>query len=519
MSNIRYCALMILMLGVMTRGLSAADGVVDIKINPAATTVINASGSYRLVSDVTMTVNAAAISITANAVTLDLGGHSITAFGTSTTDGISASGYNRIVIFSGGVNGFGGDGVDVGPHSTVRDMRLTDNGKSGGASQVRVSERGTVEGCTLLVISPATGSATGIYANGAGCRVSNNLVDSVVSQNNFAMGIRFASGGGIVENNRVKSVAIVGGGSIAYGISGQDQMRIIGNTVDSVTGQSGLYGISTSASSIVEGNTVRGCSTVGAGSAEGIATTANAVIRGNTVENVDNTGTGSARGINTSFNSLIEGNTVSDCDAASHAFGIQAAGENKIIGNTCRRNDSTNNGNAIGIEGSGNSYLIKDNVCTGNTEGPNAVGTSAGIRLAGGGVSSIIDNVCNMNNGNGNGSGRGILASGDCLVRGNTCSNNQGAGTGNAAGIEISGNNCKVEENLATVNVLGVASYGILVTGADNLIARNRTGGNVTSIHLGGSGNRAEQNRMTEGAVSLVGGNTEGTGDFVNVPF
>ena len=67
---------------ILSAGLRAAaqDGTADILINPAAGVTITVSGSYRLVSDVVLTAtNITAISVQAREVTLDLGGHTITA--------------------------------------------------------------------------------------------------------------------------------------------------------------------------------------------------------------------------------------------------------------------------------------------------------------------------------------------------------------------------------------------------------------------------------------------------------
>src|SRR5207249_1776232 len=110
----------------------ARDGQIDIRPTGAATFTINASGSYVLVGNVTMSAAVTCIQITAGDVILDLNGHTITGFGSGAgTAGIDAVASNESTIFNGTVRGFTGGlipGVLMGSNAYIHGVRVTGSG-------------------------------------------------------------------------------------------------------------------------------------------------------------------------------------------------------------------------------------------------------------------------------------------------------------------------------------------------------------------------------------------------------
>ncbi len=98
---------------------------------------LNTSGSYRLASDLNVTVattpeNISGIDINAHHVTIDLNGFSIIGPGElGTGDGIDARFFNSIVVLNGNVRWMGGDGVRTGSLGRIEGVHVEGNGLDG----------------------------------------------------------------------------------------------------------------------------------------------------------------------------------------------------------------------------------------------------------------------------------------------------------------------------------------------------------------------------------------------------
>lgn len=132
----------------------ASDGVVEINAARARVGGVTSSdtagvpvtldtpGSYRLTSDLDSSIgppsgiiadpeNFTVIEITADDVTLDLGGFTISGPGIpGTGDGVRSSGRNTVVM-NGTIDGVGRDGLALGPNARVRDVGVANAGRDG----------------------------------------------------------------------------------------------------------------------------------------------------------------------------------------------------------------------------------------------------------------------------------------------------------------------------------------------------------------------------------------------------
>jgi parallel beta-helix repeat protein len=193
----------------------------------------------------------------------------------------------------------------------------------------------------------------------------------------------------------------------------------------------------------------------------GISTDSCCTIINNTVSANEN------YGIVAGICSAIIGNTVSNNTGA----GILARSGGTVINNSVYRNKSW------GIYAEYNCSVI----------GNNTYYNSASGIYAGSG-SSVLDNTSNNN------TSHGIYAIINCRIVGNTCLNN-GLSTVTAAGIYVGNSDSVIEDNLCLGN-----DYGLQISASGNYYARNKFSGNTTNL-------------------SIVGGNTAGTGDNVNIQF
>lgn len=342
----------------------AADGTIDLLIDPAAGAAISVPGSYRLVDDVTMTANVAAINITVADVTLDLGNHKITAAAGSTFDGI-LSNSPGLVVMNGAVAGFGGGGVVAfGVRSVVRNMRVTGCNQLGSSAAIRVGAESVVEGCIASANNAVSGAVQGISA-GSQCRIAGNIVQGNTSS--------FGAATGIVA----------------------------------------------STDCVIADNVVSGNSGVSSGDCIGINAGNRCSIRGNTVSDNDNTGTGDALGIDATAGCIVERNS---CGAQSTgttgigvAIGIEAS-QCTVIGNNCFNNDAGagSNGSGVGISATGG-CTVRDNYCEGN--GGTGTGASNGIMVSIG--ATVVGNTCRQNLGGAASHGIRVAGSNN-LVAGNS---------------------------------------------------------------------------------------------------
>jgi hypothetical protein len=138
------------------------------------------SGSYKLSGNLTVAdANTTAISITADNVTLDLNGFSIlgptvcvgrpvtSCSPTGSGNGVAGVIQRGITVVNGSVRGMGGEGINIGDASSVKNVHAASNGDNG----ISVSG-GTVSGNTAtgngLNGIIAVGAVSGNYAVGNG---------------------------------------------------------------------------------------------------------------------------------------------------------------------------------------------------------------------------------------------------------------------------------------------------------------------------------------------------------------
>ena len=145
---------------------------------------------------------------------------------------------------------------------------------------------------------------------------------------------------------------------------------------------------------------------------------------------------------------LNQGNVLDACTAkgsGSHGFHAQS--------NTTFRACASYQNAGDGFQVTNKSLLYGCNAYFNVQNGINASG------------STVIDCIAGSN------TLSGIVASGSCMVRGNTCDGNGNGGTG--YGVSVTGSRNRIEANHCTGN-----DQGINVSGAGNLIIRNSASGN-----------------------------------------
>ncbi len=150
--------------------------------------IINSPGFYYLSGNLTYSGSSTAITISANDVTLDLMGFSLTKSGAATTYGIYSGGTN-VEIRNGTVRGFY-DGIILnGGQSRIINIRAVGNAShgfvvEGSGNQVRGcttcnTTRGIyMAGGTITSCTASDNSVYGIYFRGPGC-----VLDNVVNNN------------------------------------------------------------------------------------------------------------------------------------------------------------------------------------------------------------------------------------------------------------------------------------------------------------------------------------------------
>ncbi len=465
------------------------DGTIDLKLNPAATTTISATGSYRVVDNVTMNAGIAAITLTWNDITIDLGGHTITGGGGAAVDGISGSAQTGITIFDGTIAGFSQNGIYLGGRARMRNVevrgcaasgilvgndsivekcRANGNNTAGGSAGIQVGQDSVVKECVASANNfSGAAPAYGVYLSGTGCQAEKNLCENNVSAGGIACGIYAPVSGCRLADNVCRGNQSSSGTGAAYGI---------------------------------------------------YVTTGFAVVLHNLCESNSSAG-GNGCGIYVN-SGIIENNTCANNTSNGLYPAIGISGSGTIRANVCYGNSNTNNSNGVGIAAGGGS--VEANVCYSNNEGPNGNGNAYGISAAGGCI--VVDNTCRANNASGaDGIAVGIYGSNGCVIRSNTCSGQVAAGVGFSAGILAAG--CRVLENHCTANTGGTFSHGIRASGSGNPITGNSCEGNGTAglIFFSATHNRSESNRFRQTTgIDLVNGvapASAGAGDLADVTY
>jgi hypothetical protein len=439
---------------------------------------ISSSGSYYLTKNLTST--GTAITISADDVTLDLCGFTLTGPGSGTNYGIYMNGRKNIEIRNGTIKSFGTDGIydssSSGGNQRILRVQVIGNKRygiylHGSTNQIKdcvISGNGssyagfvyginTAAGCAITGNTvyengmAATGNVSGIYT-GSGCKITDNVVyGNGVSAGGVVYGINCDSGSTITDNS------VFSNGSYAT------------NTVY------GIYALNSS--NTISGNTVHGNGIFSSGGlGSGIYTMDAGSIMNNIVRS--NGGPGIT---GTNFCQIIQ-NTITGNSGA----GI-SVGENCTISkNTAGTNTST------GIV-AGNNANINGNTVASNS----ADGITAGDHV------TITDNTVTSNYTS------GITCTGGTIAK-NTVSLNNTSATADKGGIVVA-NHSQIKEN----TLEGNTKNNIYVTGYRSSIEGNVMSGSDYGINFGSTGNVYLNNRAASNGVNYnPAGNTDGGGNI-----
>jgi len=201
----------------------AVDGTVE--INQAKVLAgsgfpftIGTSGSYRLTGNLTVPASTNGINVTANNVTIDMNGFSITGPGSTSglVNGVSASGIADVTVENGTITGMG-LAIVLGNFGIVRNVHADKNGFG-----IDVGDNSVVEGCTANNSTANYGIACsngcsisgntannntdeGIYCSGSGCQITGNTANG-----NPNVGIDCNSNACVISGNTVLGNPVLG---------------------------------------------------------------------------------------------------------------------------------------------------------------------------------------------------------------------------------------------------------------------------------------------------------------------
>lgn len=353
-----------------------ADGVTDIKPTGSATFTISQPGTYVLVSNVSMTANAPAITISVSDVSLDLNGHTISGNGFATSAiGISGSASERTSIVNGTVRNFGSHGIELGAGARVQDVKVIANGGSG----LKLGTDAIVERVH------ATGNCTAVA--GGGIQVGNAcVIDRCIAKNNGPPSAANAGVSGISAGsscsitNNICEVNVASGTGQAAGIYTALRARIVdnvcANNAESSSGNGTGYGIYANSYSIITGNSCTSngsglTSDASGGSGWGIRADTSCTIEGNHCEINRGSGTGTARGIEVAGSATrIVGNLSANnfCGASGQSHGIYLNASGVFVADNVVSGNTTSAIHAVAI-----SCRIERNRLSGNGSGPSQI--------------------------------------------------------------------------------------------------------------------------------------------------
>lgn len=200
----------------------AIDGVIEINQastsgNPTTLHIISAAGSYRLTSNLVVPALKDGILISADDVTLDLNGFTISSLTPPGTirHGILAGNRTNIEIRNGTIRGFPSVGIYItnGRNHRILDVRVIDNATIGMNLESNADDGGfLVRGCTAW-----SNGDVGIRVLGAGSLIIGN-----VARANGAEGIFMTADNGYAENVATGNVGaqIQGGDAIGCNLIG-----------------------------------------------------------------------------------------------------------------------------------------------------------------------------------------------------------------------------------------------------------------------------------------------------------
>lgn len=263
----------------------------------------SAGRNYRLTSDLAVGASTG-IEISNTDISVDLGGFHISGVGgTEAQAGISTD-FASATVQNGSVSLMGGVGVDLGNHSTVRNLLSSGNGLDG----VNLGRD-----CRVVDSTAQNNDGNG-FRLGSGCNVSGSVASSnasgfltsgatafvnVNADGNAAWGIRGTGSGvtvigSVARSNGIDGIGVLGTAHVSNsslltnggsGIRAQDASSILGNTV----AFSGDDGISVGASSVISNNALWENGD-GEDTDDGIQCTLGCRVHGNSVRRSDGYG-------------------------------------------------------------------------------------------------------------------------------------------------------------------------------------------------------------------------------------
>ncbi len=287
---------------------------------------INQSGSYYLTENVTISTASNAFNITADNVSIDLMGFTITG-NSGGGSGVYLVDKKNISISNGAFDGFGYDGIycssSVSQNINIKNVIIKNCGNSGIQS---ASSKSTVENCKVLNCGNDKASIICISV-GSQSRVANCLVEGCGANSS---------------------------GTIVYGIACGNSSQIIGNIVNNNFESSNatyIYTIKSYSGSIVRNNTVsQNGANMEAGSQRfyGIYVNGGTTCIGNSVNDNASELSGSysyGYGIRASYGCLVKDNAVFNNftdSSGSYTYGMSVTGGCLVDSNTIYLNTGTN---------------------------------------------------------------------------------------------------------------------------------------------------------------------------------
>ena len=426
---------------------------------------ISSSGSYYLTGNLTAAASTTAITISADNVTIDLRGFTLSGTGTSGTGITAPAAQSNVVVENGMVRSFS-NGVNLGAVVGARLERLvaSDCGNALNSSGLRTGNDAIVRDC---VVRNHIGSGT----NSAGFVLGfNSIVENCTARSGTGTAQGFFSSAGFGTYLNCSAVGNAGSGfSVGSGCA-------LKNCIASQNGGHGINAGSGCAleNCAAESNTLNGFS-LGTNAAVG-----NCSAR-------DNGGIGfyvsdaatlhhcaAYQNAGNGFTTFA-GATLSHCTAEINAgqFGIFVSSASTLIGCTVRA--STNAGIISGGINIGTECHISQCVVSN-------IASTAGTLTATTGMGINTGNSCTIERCTVQGcKGDGIRASNSSLILNNTCDRN-GDNTGDGAGVHTTGTENRIEGNSVTGN-----DRGIDVDGGGNLIIKNTAATNTTAYEIAAS--------------------------------
>ncbi|MFT7723950.1 MAG: hypothetical protein QM788_14160 [Roseateles sp.] len=211
---------------------------------PGFPITISQPGSYKLTGNLTVPANVKGIHITANNVTLDLNGFTVSGPSTCTRDdqsrfvscthdnpqasGIDAYMATGTAVRNGTVKGFGGIGLAAGDHARIDNLRLTENKL--GLSSIGLMSAGPIISNTVADTNAGYGMnmIVGVITNS---RVFGNGGDGFVGSSGVTVSVSQAL---LNRGVGLKGVAVRGSYTHNNGVNRQNVSSMGGNLDSSV---------------------------------------------------------------------------------------------------------------------------------------------------------------------------------------------------------------------------------------------------------------------------------------------